>query len=351
MSISRTPFDTVYVKHVSDVLKTVKIPDFQRESDMIHIENIYNGISSQLKNNREPKLTGCLITVSTEAETYLLDGNHRLKAFKRLLEEGHDLKIYVQELKASREEAEELFNQTNTCLPVAEMPQGIKRSSVNEVTAYFYKKYGSTPAKREPLFRDTPSSVVNRPRISRSKFETAVGQILELGFSPEEFIRKLDEHIAELNGKSLLYFKHSSNDTYKKLQDMLDIADIFGCRLGMYFTQNYFKDLSTLMGVPEQKDINDVPLVRTKSKIPQALRISVWNRYCGQTARVASCFFCNTEIKIESFHCAHDTADALGGDINIDNLYPCCATCNLSMGMKSFEEFQKKFKASCYCPS
>jgi hypothetical protein len=224
------------------------------------------------------------------------------------------------------------------------MPEGVRRSSVNEVAAYFYKKYGSQKTKERSvgLFRDTASGTVNRPRISRSAFERAIGQVLELGVVPDEFIRKLDLHIQHLNEKSVCSFKHNSNDTFKRLEAMLATADLFGCRLGMDLGSNYFKKLAEIMGVSTL--VNDNYIVRTKEKIPVALRVAVWNRYCGTTARQSLCPFCNAEIKLETFHCAHDIAECNEGETNINNLYPCCSNCNLSMGSSRFAEWIKRWQ-------
>ena len=334
----RTPFDTLSLNFVSDLLTRLTIPDFQRESDLEHIDKIYNGLQEQVKKGNEPKLTGCLITVTTPETTYLLDGNHRLKAFAKLLQtDGVDLRVYIQEIKTlNKEEAETLFNQANTSLPVAQMPEGVKRSSVNDVASFFYNKYNKGKERAQPLFRDTVSGTVNRPRISRSMFEQSIGQILEFT-SSEDIILKLDQHIQLLNEKSSASFKQNGSDTVKRLQTMLATADLFGCRLGMDLYPNYFTRLAEIVGINVKTD----QLVRTKERIPAALRVAVWNRYCGSVVRQSECPFCKCEIKLETFHCAHDLAESKSGETTINNLYPCCSSCNLSMGCRTFMEWRE----------
>ena len=46
------------------------------------------------------------------------------------------------------------------------------------------------------------------------------------------------------------------------------------------------------------------------------------------------------EIKMNSFHCGHVIAEALGGPTTVDNLRPVCATCNLSMRTQNMEKFK-----------
>lgn len=349
MSLARTPFDTLSLKYVSE-LTNLQLPDFQRESDTQHVNNIYSGIMDKLHNQQEPRLTGCLITVSTKEAIYLLDGNHRLKALRRILtEHGHDIRVYIQEIKVNdQQEAEELFNQANTSFPVAEMPTGVKRSTVNDIALYFYKKYtgGNAMKNREQLFKDNPTGTVRRPRISRSKFETALGQILEMGLSEETVKQRIDDHISSLNGKSLSYFKRSGNDTVAKLTQFIEVADLFGCRLGMDLTDNYFIRLAEIVQVQcEPKPVPAFKYIRPKETIPKALKIAVWNRYCGSKERSSTCPFCQEDIKLENFHCAHDVAESQGGATTIDNLYPCCSSCNLSMGVSRFEEWIMRFQS------
>jgi len=67
----------------------------------------------------------------------------------------------------------------------------------------------------------------------------------------------------------------------------------------------------------------------------------------GNDTRRGTCPICNErDIRIEDFQCGHDIAEAKGGGLNIDNLFPVCSLCNQSMGTKSFykawQELQTK---------
>jgi hypothetical protein len=342
MTLQKTPRDMISIKKISDISGVLCTPDFQRTSDMEHVNEIYQSIKDQLDNDLEPKLTGCLVTVVAEDtnSTYLLDGNHRLKAYIKILDDGHDLNVYVQQLTVKDAlEAEILFNQTNNSLPVADMPKGVMRSHVNSVAKYFYDKYREQTGKKgKPLFSDTPTGTSNRPRISRSKFEKSIGYILDKGISKDDIIRTIESNILLLDDRSVMSFKQKSNDTVTKLTNMLSVADSFNCRLGMILNDDY-NELHTMFNINAQKGIH-----RIKDHITKPLKMAVWNKYCGQRTRSSLCPFCKIEIKIEDFHCAHNTADADGGSTDVDNLYPCCAMCNLSMGKKNFDQYLKNFR-------
>lgn len=331
MSLIRTPVDSMVLDTTKSLLDRVNLPDFQRNEDSTHVEQIYQSIVEQLQKGLEPKITGCMITVIVGDICYLLDGNHRLHAYKRILEEHeYDIKLYVQTIRVSDEtEAELLFNQSNNSVPVAKMPKGIKRSDINQVANYFYTKYATPKKKIKPLFVATNA---NRPRINRVKFEEVLGQITKSGVQSSKLIETIDKYIEKLDQHSYSWFKKSSSDTQIKLEKMLDTADKIGCRLGMV----RLKDIVSLFNINDPE-----PIFIKKSAIPKTLKTRVWDRYCGQNNRSSECPFCKDIIKLESFHCAHDTAEADGGDTTIDNLYPCCGSCNLSMGKQTYSEFMK----------
>lgn len=328
------------LNNVSDVHRRATLPDCQRLCDEAHINEIYESIAKDIHDGREPYITGCLITAILDDQYYLLDGNHRLQAYHRIFQEhGHDLVVYVQEIYVtSMEEVESLFRQLNKSLPISSLPSGVKRSSVNKICSYFYDRYGTSHAssKKKPLFSN--STTVHRPRVSKLKFEEIVGHLVQLSIPEERIISEVERHIQTLNRKTYEYFRRYTNDTTSKLRRMVDTADVFGCRLGMI---NLSCELPALFSAAAVRGI-----IQRKTNIPKSLKIAVWNRYMGLKKREGQCLFCKSTVCIESFHCAHDEAEAHGGDINIDNLFPCCGDCNLSMGKKSFEEFIVKFSGN-----
>lgn len=320
------------IETVSSITQRVCIPAFQRSEDNEHIQHIYDSVASALENHEEPMITGCLIVVVVSDDTsYLLDGNHRLNAYYKVLNEiGYDLKVFVNTIHVtSDEQAELLFNQTNTCLPVATMPDGIKRSCVNQIAEHFYQR--SSPKKGAPLFRGCKT---NRPRIQKSNFEEVIAKIIKSNpdITTDTIIRKIEEYERQLNSKTATFFKRNS-DTNNKIAGMLNKADMLGSRLGLVRSN----DIVRIFGLCAQGTFE-----RQKENIPKALKMSVWNRYCGTEARYSHCPFCKNRINIEDFHCAHDIAAANGGELSVDNLYPCCSGCNLSMGTSTYEQFLAK---------
>jgi hypothetical protein len=66
--------------------------------------------------------------------------------------------------------------------------------------------------------------------------------------------------------------------------------------------------------------------------IPGHIRHLSWTHRFGYVFK-HKCWikWCDNEITVWNFHCGHDIPDSKGGTIELDNLYPICASCNLSM--------------------
>lgn len=70
-----------------------------------------------------------------------------------------------------------------------------------------------------------------------------------------------------------------------------------------------------------------------KRNIPKALREQVWIHYQG-TRFETKCTvrWCSNKINTFNYHVGHDRPESKGGTLDIGNLRPICARCNLSMG-------------------
>ena len=69
-----------------------------------------------------------------------------------------------------------------------------------------------------------------------------------------------------------------------------------------------------------------------KKTIPKKIREQCWKNTFGEVYK-HSCFvgWCDNEITVFDFHVGHDKPESDGGDLELSNLKPICARCNLSM--------------------
>jgi hypothetical protein len=71
-----------------------------------------------------------------------------------------------------------------------------------------------------------------------------------------------------------------------------------------------------------------------KVKIPTALREQVWRNAFGEKFFKNKCSvaWCETMVTPFDFHTGHNIPESKGGTLDLTNLKPICARCNLSMG-------------------
>jgi len=69
-----------------------------------------------------------------------------------------------------------------------------------------------------------------------------------------------------------------------------------------------------------------------KVTIPKAIREQVWLQTFGKVYE-NKCYisWCENIITIFDFHVGHDQPESKGGTLDVNNLKPICARCNLSM--------------------
>ena len=80
-----------------------------------------------------------------------------------------------------------------------------------------------------------------------------------------------------------------------------------------------------------------------KEYIPKALREQIWLEYIGKKYESkCTIIWCKNIISVFDFHMGHNLPESKGGNIDINNLRPICARCNLSMSDNySIDEWNK----------
>ena len=79
-----------------------------------------------------------------------------------------------------------------------------------------------------------------------------------------------------------------------------------------------------------------------KAAIPKALREQVWLAYGGERfVKKCSVWWCTNKVTPFQFHVGHNIAEAHGGPTALHNLRVVCASCNLSMGTQSIDDWSR----------
>lgn len=325
MEITRSARERYIKQRISILRTTLNIPEIQRVIQPQRVDEIYKSIEVEYKQGKEFLSPGAFVVAECNDVLYLVDGQHRFIAYLKLFDEHKydtEVVLYLVNIK-SINELTPLFNLVNNTLPVAHIPEGLNRSSCNEVMRHFMNKYPG-------IFSSSRSGNTTRPFIHPTKLEEQI--IILLDFHPNGLIEKLESLNDDLKSFNINQFKTSKGDKVDKLSDFRTKAiQKGGLLFGMFPGFSCFDKL---------KVITNGTVFRRRDRISPALRDRVWKIYNGSSL-TGTCPWCNSEITKKDCHLAHDLAHSKGGDETVENLYPCCGRCNLSMGTKTYEEWKK----------
>lgn len=204
------------IYNISGLEKDINIPEIQRLVNESRVEQIYENIKSCFLQGKEINCTGVFTIAELNNVKYLLDGQHRFKAYLKLYNEkkDYDTKFIVNIIKVkTEEEMNNLFEQVNDTVPVAEIPKGLTRKDSNKVIDHFMKKYPK-------IFSEPKIGSVKRPHIHQSKFEKKIFELLECYSDTTLLISKLEELNEKLTDYNILQFRTTSADNVRNLDSL-----------------------------------------------------------------------------------------------------------------------------------
>jgi 5-methylcytosine-specific restriction endonuclease McrA len=325
---------------------------FQRLLKQTHVDKIAADIMQELKTNQKSisrlYLPGCLILCkdnSTEEETYyLVDGNHRMQAYRQVLQQtGCDLTFWVQMFTVGNEkEAKSIYDKVNYNESVPEMPKYLKSMNIpNTVTSYFQNKY------REAFSKEN-SKKTNRPYINFTKFLEAVCKLSEKqpDLSAADIISILLEENKKLQNTQAnewKRFKVNRSDTRAQIEKLLRKCDNLQCFFGMFRASDYYSQCFAKMSALQNNN-NKKEDAKTKAAIGSVeeepiwdyrrkfCRNKLWNETFGQSCAEGKCALCKGIVFQQNYTIDHKIPLSQNGEDVKENCQIVCASCNSSKG-------------------
>ena len=314
-------------------------PNEQRIIDNNKVEEIVNYQLDYLKKYNQTNFLGVInIHKCIENnEYYLVDGQHRFTAIKKLLHDySHDIDICIEIVNVkTRKELKDNYDLINKNTPLPEFPTTIDKNIPEKTAQYFQEKYPHIWSKnsraRRPhiyfnFFQETLAIITKEINTidSSEKLIKIIEDYNELlsTYQPDDIVKSYTQKMYEKAQKWKFYlglFTHSSNDEY-----------------GYYWAKNIITHYTG-------KKIKSIKITKSKKSIPKKVKNDAWDRYIGLEYGIAPCIVCrNTQINSKNFDAGHIISENNGGMINIDNILPICSPCNRSMGTKNMDDYIKE---------
>ena len=350
----------------------IQIPDEQRIVLPETVNQIEEYQETHFKKHKHFNFLGTLnINFCKERNLYyLMDGQHRYSAIKRLRHKyPPNEKVKVELITVPTfDDVLQNYKLINKNTPLPEWSPNIDETIPKQVFASLMNEYPNVWKK---------SKKPKRPFINLNDFQEALSFLteklnelnLQANSNQTSHLSQSHSHLSPLKPVTAAYLKelilNKNNqmqnwniEAYKTIRHGVNWelykkeADKHGFYLGMHlitgqeYSYEWVKEIihqETGQTLKKQKNMN--PKTK-KKKIPKQLRLQVWDTYIGEQYGTSFCYCCRNE-KIDkgkpTWECGHIRSEAENGSIHINNLRPICKGCNLSMGTEHMKEFITKW--------
>jgi hypothetical protein len=314
MEYQITKKDKIIIKNFKNFINEEKpiIPIYQREFIEERINYFYNIIIKYVIKNKEEELKdypvpflNMIYCSKYENKVYILDGQHRYKAYLQYYNETQkDFNIIINVKECySIDEIKEYFKELNNNFISENLVlEDNKIEKAKEIKLYMKLKYNKHLSNSE---------VPRYPNINLDSFCNYL-----INTFSDLTTNIIFEKMEMLNEEVKNYLREENNELYEQARR----------KQGFYLSYLFIKNEN------EQK----------RKKIPTSARHKLWRKYFNDKIN-GSCYVCNVDITIDNFHAGHIISVRNGGSNNINNLKVICSLCNLSMGFLNLEIFKDKY--------
>jgi 5-methylcytosine-specific restriction endonuclease McrA len=323
------------IKDFSKIYRSISefncvIPDIQRMVDVDHANAIYEHQLSCFNKFGKYIISGCISIVICDNIEYLIDGQHRLVAYRRLINEFPDRPIEVMIDYYSVDkyaDMEALYKNVNTFKEngITRMPLDPYKI-VNKVQTYLQNNFKTFISTSDKPYRPH----INVNKIAEYIIENKVLERASIT-SGEDFIariRQLNSFYANISATQFAAWGIKNADTI--------LRKIHESPTNLYF--GLYTNYEWLERICDLKSYNELHHYCSTFRVPisKALRIKVWNSMMV----AGNCYCCDSDITNVNFECGHIIPITLGGKTIADNLRAICRQCNADMGTRNLEEYK-----------
>lgn len=314
-----------------------RIMDVSKVDEIIEYQQIYN------KKYNSFNFMGVINIHLCNNIYYLVDGQHRYNALKKLTFMGYELiDVCIELVKVnSIDELRRNYTLINKNTPLPEFPESIDKNIPETVARNFFDKFPD-------IWSQSNTKRVRRPHLNKNDFQEALG-ILTEKLKIESSI-KLQTLLEDYNNK-LSQWEVTHYPNYKSFKDPLKIQQ--KCQktkmyLGLFTHKSNDYGYDWVKNIIKDETGEDISISNSKSNtrnsIPKNIRKQTWYQNIGESVGSAKCICCNiNDISQLKFEAGHIQPKSKGGSNTVDNLLPICGECNRSMSDTHMEDYIKTY--------
>jgi hypothetical protein len=332
----------------------LRIPDIQRGSDADRVESI---VEYQLGRAGGPCFVGSLTVAVTAEGPWLVDGQHRWLAMRRLCGlsqrfADHAVTVEAVDMTVNRHDRQstsmlltmqELFTLINRAVPVPEYIvngtlDGVRRATLQQFSTLFTQRFRCFVS---------PSLNPRRPNVNAGALADRIAAAPELLVSMPDGTRLLDYVCwvnARLRDRDAFVRARADEKARSRGCEPLYLSADPDCAWSLDPTATHaYLTASTSQPPPPALVSPPTRGGSSRASLPAAVRRAVWNLRFGESAGEGACDCCGGRITQQAFECGHVVSRKRGGNDSVDNLRPVCGPCNRSMGTECMDAFKRTY--------
>jgi 5-methylcytosine-specific restriction endonuclease McrA len=333
----------VRLEPISRVLH-YQTPSVQRLLDDTHVQRIVDDQVREFRAHGSLSALQSITCAEFENRMYVLDGQHRIEAFRILRDQRgvslDDVVPVVSYLVSTEVELQEYYSRINNHTPIS--PLELENSWMNQgkqFFAWFTKKYSDYVKKQKGGSRcpnislhETMEYFNTHKVFERATANGDLGALIKATESINDYLVHTYTGVCE----------HPLQDGISsRVRKCLEKTAETKCVLGIWRKCEWIEIAIHMMRTGHAaNEVRYADFLENRPKIPRRVRMAVWhNRHENTT--VGHCFVCQNELLYDDMECGHIVAHAQGGDCCDTNLEPVCRICNRDMGVMNMNDYIK----------
>ena len=325
----------------------ITIPNEQRIMDVSKVDEIIEYQQLYNKKYNSFNFMGVINIHLCNNIYYLVDGQHRYNALKKLTYMGYELiDVCIELVKVnSIDELKRNYTLINKNTPLPEFPESIDKNIPETVARNLFEKFPD-------IWSQSNTKRVRRPHLNKNDFQEALGILteklkIESSIKLQTLLEDYNTKLSQWDVTHYPNYKSSKNELYLKIQKKCQKTKMY---LGLFTHKSNDYDYDWVKNIIKDETGEDITISKPKStskanaKVPQSIRKQSWHQNIGESVGLAKCICCNiNDISQLKFEAGHIQPKSKGGSNTVDNLIPICGECNRSMSDTHMEDYIKTY--------
>ena len=315
-----------------------------------YIEYLIEDQVKEYKKHNQFSILQSITCADLKDKRYILDGQHRIEAFKRLQNIGYQLDQYIPLIvykTNSYEELKDYYIRINQNHPINPL-------ELSETWFNYGKELCTLLTNKYKVYIKTTNKSCNCPYINMTDLmkyikDRNVFERVQTHTLSNTIVNTLFEKIVEFN--DYLHFNYTHIVTYQlssehkqRFVKCYEKNSENPCFLGVWRRFEWIEIINYLI-VKKTKinEINFGQFNNVRKKIPLILKNNVWKKRNGNNME-GKCYVCNKILCYENMECGHVIPHVQNGLSTLDNLEPICKMCNRDMGAMNLNDYKQLYE-------